>query len=89
MNLKASLLLHTAAIILLCVALFTGQAQATAILTSCGFSTSCIYDEGSGLLWLQPVETAGMSFNDVSSNLSPGGSYAGFSYATPAQVINL
>jgi hypothetical protein len=39
-------------------------------------------DTNSGLSWLDATATAGMSYNDVSLQLGPGGAFEGYRYAT-------
>jgi hypothetical protein len=46
-------------------------------------------DTNSGLDWLDVTETAGLSYNEVSSRLTPGGSLAGWRYASAAEFETL
>jgi uncharacterized repeat protein (TIGR01451 family) len=46
-------------------------------------------DATSGLDWLDLTQTANRSYNDVSSQLGAGGQFAGFRYATQAEVTAL
>jgi uncharacterized repeat protein (TIGR01451 family) len=46
-------------------------------------------DTTSGLDWLDLTQTANRSYNDVSSQLGTGGQFAGFRYATQAEVTAL
>lgn len=48
-----------------------------------------ILDTGTNFLWLDATETVGRSVADVSSQLGPGGEFAGFQVATEAQVNTL
>jgi len=56
--------------------------------TSFGPSTALV-DQSTGLIWLDLTITANHSYNDVAANLAPGGVYAGWRYATPAEVATL
>ena len=44
-------------------------------------------DTATGLDWLDVTTTAGMSFNQVSSQLGSGGQFAGWRYATGTSSI--
>jgi hypothetical protein len=48
-----------------------------------------LQDSASGLTWLDLLGTGGRSYDDVTANLGAGGDYAGFRYATRAEVISL
>jgi hypothetical protein len=54
-----------------------------------GSLLSTITDTDTGLTWLPLTDTLDMSFLQVSAQLGPGGEFAGFSYATVAQVEQL
>jgi len=46
-------------------------------------------DTESGLNWLDLTETNGMTFKEVSSQLSIGGQFEGYRYASTAEVVDL
>ncbi len=46
-------------------------------------------DTSTGLDWLKLTETNDLSYNYVSSQLGPGGAFAGMRYATSQEVIDL
>ena len=50
---------------------------------------STITDTQTGLTWLPLTDTINMSFLQVSAQLGPGGEFAGFRYATVAEVETL
>ena len=45
-------------------------------------------DTVTGLQWLDLTETYGAQFSSVNTELEAGGQFAGFRYATDAEVIN-
>jgi hypothetical protein len=47
------------------------------------------YDDQSGLWWLDLTETAGMSYSQVSAQLSTGGSLEGWRYATITEARDI
>ena len=50
---------------------------------------STIFDTATGLTWLNLEYTDGLSYNEVTGEMSPGGTFARFTYATSAQVATL
>lgn len=43
-------------------------------------------DEGTGLSWLDLTLSTGLSYNQVTAQFAPGGQFAGYRYATTAEV---
>lgn len=67
-----------------------GAVAGTFTLTSTSFGSSTgLVDQSTGLIWLQLTITANHSYNEVAANLAPGGVYAGWHYATPADLATL
>jgi hypothetical protein len=68
---------------------------ACACLSIVSFNASAIivdngtYTTVDGVDWLDLTATAGMSYNQVSAQLGPGGTFDGWTYATGAQVEGL
>lgn len=48
-----------------------------------------VTDTATGWDWLDLTQTAGMSYDDVTLQLGPGGLYEGWSYATRAELETL
>lgn len=68
----------------------SGVAQASLISEASEFGADTItFDTQSGLEWLDLSVTVGRPFSDIASQLSTGGEFAGFHYATVADVTNL
>ncbi|MEM9384284.1 MAG: hypothetical protein AAGA68_04440 [Pseudomonadota bacterium] len=62
-------------------------AQADLVSEDSDFGTDTItLDTDTGLRWLDWSVTLGLSFDDVSAQLGPGGTYEGFRFATNAEV---
>jgi hypothetical protein len=47
---------------------------------------SLTVDTDTGLVWLDPIRTAGISWNTMQAELTPGGEYQRWRYATPAEI---
>ena len=79
-----------AAATLLVVTLGTTATQAAPILIDCGFGAgSCVFDDVTGLEWLQPALTTNHTFDAVQSLLSSDPAYDGFSISTFDQALAL
>ncbi len=62
-----------------------GLAKASTVSTSFGAGTA-FEDDSTGLVWLDLTITSNESYDYVEANLAPGGIYAGWQYATPAEL---
>jgi uncharacterized repeat protein (TIGR01451 family) len=66
-----------------------GRAELVSISWQTGGDNLITRDTMTGLDWLDLTQTANRSYNDVSSQLGAGGQFAGFRYATQAEVTAL
>lgn len=52
-------------------------------------ANSVVIDTSTGLGWLKPVDSTGLSYHQVLADMQPGGMFNGFEYATDQQVLGL
>lgn len=72
-----------------CLVVVSFNAYAVPINISKDSDDNYLTDGLTGLDWLEVTETIGMSYDGVSAQLGAGGDFAGWSYATSAQVVTL
>lgn len=78
---------------LACIAILSSAAGGEALMISAGDPhfgiASVTRDTATGLEWLDFTATLGRSMDEVTAGMGPGGEFAGYRYATAAEVTTL